>query len=338
MLHALNCNDRMARVTKSGSPSGQVPPDSDLVTWFFRPAMLFRMALVAGVCALWPYAAQRLPSLGKRSEYKLAFSQVQITPRPDRPVPVDLLDQVERLAEMCKELSILDENLTSELANAFAKHPWVSKVVRVQKSFPAAVVVELQYRRPVAMVQVPGGRIAVDADAVVLPTQDFSKADIERYPQIINISSKPTSKPGTVWNDPALIAAAKLANLLGDKWTALKLDAISIPKITSSSVTADAITLELKAKGGSKILWGRMPGSDHPGELDASQKIRRLENYLTEFGDFVQPNGPYEIDIRHWRENSRRPLENDQAQSKPSKGQKPESRVQHAESKRKTRS
>ena len=216
-------------------------------------------------------------------------------------------------------------------------HPWVAGVIRVQKAFPAAITVELQYRQPVAMIQVPGGRIPVDLEAVVLPTADFSPADLELYPLIQNVVPNPVVRPGTAWKDPALMAAVKLAGLLRDQWKPLKLTAISIPRNVSSSAAANDVSLELVTQGGSRILWGRPPGSDHPGELQATQKIKRLENYLAQFGDYGRPNGPYEIDIRHWRENSRRPLVTEQQPSKPTKMLKAEPRIQSSEARRKTR-
>jgi large subunit ribosomal protein L17 len=51
-----------------------------------------------------------------------------------------------------------------------------------------------------------------------------------------------------------------------------------------------------------------MPGSTYPGELDAGQKVGRLDKYLREFGSYQQPQGPYAIDIRHWQEITRKPL------------------------------
>jgi hypothetical protein len=42
--------------------------------------------------------------------------------------------------------------------------------------------------------------------------------------------------------------------------------------------------------------------------LSTRQKIGRLEEYVTRFGGFNGPQGPYEIDIRHWRDISRTPL------------------------------
>lgn len=331
----------MVRAAKSDR-SAKLPPPADtaaspFLEWVFRPAMLFRMALVAGAFALWPYVAQRMPSLGKRSEYRLMFRQIQISPKPEHPVPDNLLDQVERQSGLPAELALLDENLPGDVARAFSQHPWIARVVRVQKAYPASIVVELEFRQPVAMVQVPGGRLPIDVEGTVLPTSDFSAADAGRYPVIQDVASRSAIRPGTVWDDPALLAAARLAALLKDKWSALKLDAISVPRKIDPSTPLEEISLELVGAGGSKILWGRMPGTDHPGELLPEQKIRRLENYLSEFGGYTAPHGPYEIDIRHWRENARRPLGSDPGQSKPIKRPKEDQRIQSTEGKRKTR-
>ena len=325
----------MVRVAKSGPDSKKTAPapaPNSFVESFFRPAALFRLSLLAGVCALWPYAAQRLPSLAKRPEYQTTFSAIRVSPPPSGPVPANLVEQVEQQFEVARELSILDDRLASDIAEAFRKHPWVANVVSVRKSFPAAISVELEYRQPVAMVQVPGGRIPIDLGGVVLPTADFSASDLASFPVIQNITPNSALRPGAVWKDPALLSAAKLASLLRDKWKPLKLEAIFVPRTGDVSSDAKEVSLVLIGQGGSRILWGRAPGNDHPGELEPIQKIRRIENYLTEFGDYTQPKGPYEIDIRHWRENSRRPLVTEQSQAKPPKN------LQSSEGKRKTRS
>lgn len=323
MARASKPNPEAKKSSAAGAPNS-------LIEAFFRPGTLFRLSLLAGVCALWPYAAQRLPSLAKRTEYQTTFSAIQISPTPSGPVPTNLVEQVERQFDVSQDLSILDERLAGEVAEAFRQHPWVAKVVSVRKSFPAAIRVELEYREPVAMVQVPGGRIPIDLSGVVLPTADFSANDLASFPVIQNITPSPSLRPGSVWKDPALQSAAKLASLLREKWKPLKLEAIFVPRGASND--SKEVSLILIGQGNSRILWGRAPGSDHPGELEPIQKIRRLENYLTEFGDYTQPKGPYEIDIRHWRENSRRPLATEQSHAKPTKN------LQSSEGKRKTRS
>ena len=233
--------------------------------------MLFRMSLVAGVFALWPYALQKLPSLGTRPEYRMEFAQIQVTPPPTHPVPGNLVEQVAELSGMPRELSLLSDTLTADVAQAFRRHPWVARVVRVQKSFPASLTVELEYRQAVVMAQVQGGRIPVDVQGVVLPTADFTTKDTNRYPLIQGIETRPKVRPGTVWNDASILAAARLASLLGERWKTLKLEAISVPRATSPATDPNDVILELIGHGGSRIVWGRTPGSAHPGELEATQ-------------------------------------------------------------------
>ena len=72
-------------------------------------------------------------------------------------------------------LSLVDGELTVQMASAFAAHPWVAHVERVSKRFPAGLEVVLAYRRRWRMVEVDGGTAAlpVDVDGVVLPIAGF---------------------------------------------------------------------------------------------------------------------------------------------------------------------
>src|SRR5436305_9196392 len=156
-----------------GSPNQDVKkptarqPSGRMIDVLLQPTMLIRAAFVIGAISLWPYVAQKLPSLGQRPEYRLSFRQIRISPAPSGPVPDNLVDQVAQVSELPADLSILDQHLASDVARAFQRHPWVHKVIQVRKSYPAAVIVEVEYRRPVAMVQYSGRRIPIDVDAVV---------------------------------------------------------------------------------------------------------------------------------------------------------------------------
>ena len=339
MWNASDNDDQMARIGKADSAKGKAatPSSDSMVAWFFRPMMLLRAAIVVGIAALWPYLAQSWPILGGRTEYQLSFTEIEVIPDPERPVPEDFLKQVERESGLPETISVLDDRLTQNLAGAFGHHPWVSKVVRVQKSFPAKVIVELEYRRPVAVVQTASGRVVIDGDAVLLPSSDVPDRDDTKYPLIQAENLKPTVPVGRAWDNPSIIAAARLARLLHEKWTTLKLSTILVPREQDLKSKWDDIPLELIGQGGSKIFWGRAPGSDHPGELDPAQKVRRLENYLTEYGDYVRPNGPYEIDIRHWRENTRRPLVAGQSPLRPTRPFKDETRFRNSDARKRVR-
>jgi hypothetical protein len=291
------------------------PPPHSWVEAVFRPARLAKLALIVGVVTLLPYLIDRLPNLADRPEYRVASRKIHLVPAPSGPVPANLLDQVCERSRVPRELSLLDDKLAGQLSQAFARHPWIAKVVTVRKSYPARITVEVQYRAPIGMVQVKGGRYPIDASGVVLPPGDFTAADVKLFPLIQGLTPPVSVRPGVTWKDPALIAAARLAELLAPKWSELELESIVVPSRAVAAADAAKLVLELRTNGGSTIIWGRAPGSTHPGELTTDQKIGRIEKYLAEFGGFDRPNGPYEIDIRHWQEISRRPLSTNQASS-----------------------
>ncbi len=280
----------------------------------FRPRLLATAALMVSAFVFAPRLRGLVPELAERREYRLLAAEIEVT-APPRWVPDVFLEQVLAQSELPASLSVLDETLTEQVAAAFARHPWVEKVVSVRKSVPARVTVELEFRRPVAMVEVQQGLYPVDARGTLLPPADFSLTEARKFPAIQNVQSLPNGPAGTSWGDAAVLAAARLADVLestgegnASNWERFQLAAIRVPARTKADLKLDDLTLELITQGGSRIVWGRPPRSTHPGELTADQKVGRLEKYYSDFGGFDGPHGPYEIDIRHWQEISRRPL------------------------------
>ena len=286
------------------------PPPSKLTRFrqlLFRPRIMFLAAMGLVLFNVAPVLKSFLPDLNKEPEYRLRSSQIEVT-QPPHWVPHDLIEQVLEHADLPHELSLLDNHLAQEVAEAFQLHPWVEEVVSVRKSFPAKLTVQLTYRKPVAMVQVKQGMYPIDGASILLPPADFSVADTKLYPVITNVRSTPQGPAGTPWGDSLVAGGAKLAEALGPHWKKLQLTAIDCQRPAKPVSGDDDSFYVLVAQGGSRILWGRGPGSDNPGELTTEQKIGRLQKYLADFGSFSRPHGPYEIDIRLWQEISRRPL------------------------------
>ncbi len=173
------------------SQSNPQPPRSGMLTRvLFRPRMLAALALAVSATFLVPLAIPHLPDLREQAEYRLPTSEINIRRIPHW-VPHDLLDQVIETGGLPQEVSMLDANLTHDVAAAFALHPWVEEVVSVRKTHPARIDVELEFRKPVAMVQVANGMYAVDAHGTLLPPTDFSVADTKKFPVIQNVKSTP---------------------------------------------------------------------------------------------------------------------------------------------------
>lgn len=275
-----------------------------LLRFCFRPLVLL-LALAGGAYWWWqPDVRAWLPDLSQSPEYRLRVADIQVTPPPQW-VPPDLVTQVVHRANLPEELCVLDAHVARDVGEAFALHPWVEQVVAVRKSVPARIEVELRYRAPVAMVQMAQGMYPIDARGVLLPPADFRVVDTKNYPEILNIRSSP-GPAGMPWGDSAVQGAAELAAALLPWWKSLDIKSIAYEASTTGATSDDMFVL-LTARG-SRILWGRAPSTDHPGELSVEQKIGRMREYVTRFGGFDRPNGPYEFDIRHWREISRRPL------------------------------
>lgn len=275
--------------------------------------MLLVLSIGVTTVLFWPRIRNSLPDLSQRDEYRVRMADIEIGERPHW-VPHDLVAQVIERSKLPAEMSLLDESLTRKVAEAFRRHPWVTGV-RVRKSVPGRVEVDLTYRQPVAMVRVKSGLYPVDAESVLLPPGDFAAAEVRQYPVIDGVESTPQGPAGTQWGDVAVEGAAQLAAVLEPHWEEFGLAAIEVPRRKKAHVSSEEIVFGLLTPGGSRIVWGRAPQSGHPGELSAKKKIGRLEEYLRRYGNFDGPHGPYEIDIRHWQEISRRPLKERSAAS-----------------------
>ena len=209
--------------------------------------------------------------------------------------------EVIRDASLDSSLSTLDPELTMRVAQAFRLHPWVAKVQRVSKQYPAAVKVELVYRRPAAMVEVPGpALLPVDAEGVVLPTDDFSPLDARHYPRIAEIKTSPLGPVGTRWGDTRVSGAASVAAAVADQWERLGLHHI-VPSGRQSGAPGGRETdaYELFTNAGTRIDWGRPPGAEISGEAMAAGKVAALLEYAQAHGGSLDDAGkPQRLDVR----------------------------------------
>lgn len=288
-----------------------VTTDAPSTSWWertFQPRRIGPLALLAVIGVIVPWIVRQLPDLRQQPEYQLPFSQIELDPAPSEAVPADLATRVQRRSQMPETVSLLDPVLPRTLAEAFAEHPWIERVIEVRNQYPAHVVVRVDYRHPVAVVLVQSGLYPIDGEGVLLPPNDFTPESVQHLIAVRGVATTPYAEAGKRWTDPAVLAAADLARYLGPRWQELQLKAIIVSPAATADTPPEEIPLELETAGGSRILWGRAPDAQHPGELTGDQKLGRLEKYLAEFDRFDRPSGPYEIDIRHWEEISRKPL------------------------------
>ena len=282
-----------------------------LIGWLLQPNLLLGLSCLVAAAVFLPKTVRMLPDLRQSSQYRFETSQIEITPPPHW-VPHDVVEQVVKRAGLPHEMSLLDESVTQRIAAAFERHPWIKGNVRVRTAVPARVQVDVEYREPVAMVSVSSGPksglFPIDVDGILLPGADFPPAEIAKYPVIENVATAPRGRAGDEWGDARVLGAARLAVLLKPNWKEFGLKSIRVPSASGTKVAAEDLSYQLGTTGGSRIVWGRAPGSRHPGELPAEKKIDRMKFYRRHHGSFDSAHGPCEFDITHWRDISRKPI------------------------------
>lgn len=236
-------------------------------------------------------------------QYRLSPEQVFITPTPDW-IRTDIKAEVLRDASLDNGPSILEAELVERVASAFAMHPWVAQVERVTKHHPARVDVRLVYRRPVAMVEVPGGLYPVDVEGVLLPSADFSPADARNYPRVSNVQTIPIGPVGTYWGDARVRGAARIGVAVAEAWSELGLARI-VPLASPSASATDGGVFEIYTKGQTRIIWGHEPGAESAGEPRAEAKLAVLRSLMQQHGTLDHEALP-QIDLRQADERSPR--------------------------------
>jgi len=195
----------------------------------------------------------------------------------DCPAPPGLdreafLGEVRYLGEFPESVPLLDDALPARLSAAFARHPWVERVDKVDIGPGRRLAIKLTFRTPVLGVNQSRQMIrAVDGEGVLLPRG----ADTLALPHI-STSITPAS-PGKPWGDPRIERAAAVAALLHPHKERLKL--------TDFRWEGDVLKLRREDAKGPVVIWG----DAHDGE-------RKLQRLLARAAELDAAKG--EIDLR----------------------------------------
>jgi hypothetical protein len=264
------------------------------------------VAVLGGVAwgASYAWRAWGVPAT-RGPEYLISAEKI-IAPTPPAWIRTDVVQEVVHSGSL-ENQSILDPQLTIKVADAFRLHPWVRSVRRVSKSRPAKVEVDLEYRRPAALVEITTaearGVLPIDDEGVLLPRGDFVDEagqlvpEALKYPVIVGGDALPEGAPGAAWGNTTIVGAARVAAALAEVWEECGLFKIApAPHTGGSSTEREYLLL---ARNGSQVIWGPPPG-DKP--KDQSLTRAKLEKLL----DYVQRNRPFdpsaqtvEIDLRN---------------------------------------
>jgi hypothetical protein len=199
-----------------------------------------------------------------------------------------------------EELFLDDSNLTKQLADAFTLHSWILSVKSVKKS-PTGVDVLVNYRKPVAMVEVKFNDrphvLPIDAAGTVLPPSDFKGDDISTYLRIAADHLRPSGNVGDPWGDAKVAGAAKLAGLLDRiAWKEMGLYRIEVTMNPRDSTVV--YYLVMREHPEIRVLWGSEPGQETADEQIAPEKLAELTAFYRANKTLQISSEPIEIDLR----------------------------------------
>ncbi len=284
--------------SKSRTPRPS-PVAARLIAALLKPptrGLVLTAAIVVAAIGGAVYAWQRWGAAGLQTEdYVVTPERMRVSPPPEW-IHADVKAEALRSAAITR-LDLRDRNLVGQVAAAFALHPWVAKVVRVEKRYPAAVTVELAYRRPVAAVEVAdrgeAGLVFIDEHSVILPSDDFAQVQGKDYLRIAGRGETTASVYGTPWGSERIAGAARLAAVWGRRWQPLELY-----RIDAAQTLNGELLYELQTRRGVRAIWGPAPGSESAREPSAEQKIAALEQYVSDKGPLEREGGSAVIDLR----------------------------------------
>jgi hypothetical protein len=255
------------------------------------------MLMVVAVFALGRHVAEGLVAwLHGQPVYQTTFGAIVLDPPPPpwyRGGSAAFLSDVRKASQRSSEpFSALDLDL-ADLSRQFRLYCWVRRVLKVERHAPNRIRVQLEYRKPVARVAVAAkpGRILLDDEAVILPTE---AVDEERVGSLIRLegldrplearvgafwSSEETAERGT-GADERTLAAVRLAGWLE---TALACEPKPLrpalrPIVLYCSNLKNAFFLETAEK--TLIYWPPPPPFENPVNHSAEQRWAAFHKWI----------------------------------------------------------
>ncbi len=180
-----------------------------------------------------------------------------------------------------------DHQLLIDRANLLAANPWVKNVREVRRAYDNqpgdTIVIDCDYRAPVALVQWQDGYWYVDADGVRLPdkltAEQVARLIDPRQPlkfRIIDGIAKPPSQAGKTWQGADLQAGIEMIALLADVPEANEIVKIDVSNFGGRQNPNES-QINLLTASSSQIRWGQPPSSK---AFFVEQKVDRKIEYL----------------------------------------------------------
>lgn len=237
------------------------------------------LALALAILAL-ALASQRLRRAAEvQGFHRIDPSRVDLGPGlAEAGLPHEWSARVANALARLGELSSLDEDLIERVRGELAALAFVAEVGPARVLWPDGVTVDVRFRVPVACVQSGPDFVPVARDGVILPGYWPAPPDfgLGLLPVLgPNDGSFDEALAGDVLIEDRHLDALSIAVSLREHLTPLEIDRLGrclIDAEASPFASVDEPGAFLALDEGRRVLWGRVPRSAPPGELDEGTK------------------------------------------------------------------
>ena len=179
----------------------------------------------------------------------------------------EFLNEVRYLGNLKEEYELLEEGILARIFNAFKVHPWVQKVVDVQREGPQKIKVILEFRTPALVVPITPIKDqieaadkfrVVDINGVILP----KNAPQVGLPVLALPLPFPTDKAGVQWTNEQVISCAKILGCFSG---------VVFPTGCLIEVKDDVVLIYSEI-GPFKIVWGPLSKNEQLANQEVDER------------------------------------------------------------------
>ena len=179
----------------------------------------------------------------------------------------DFLSEVRYLGNLKEEYDLLEDGILAQIFNAFKVHPWVQKVVDIQREGPKKIKVILEFRTPALVVPITPIKDqieaadkfrVVDINGVILP----KNAPQVGLPVLALPLPFPTDKAGVQWKNDQVISCAKILGCFSG---------VVFPTGCLIEVKDDVVLIYSEI-GPFKIVWGPLSKNEQLANQEVDER------------------------------------------------------------------
>ncbi len=263
--------------------------------------VLGSVALAVAVVWAWDRGERALESYVSRHHAVHSGAQrVLLADGPDW-MGQSIREQLQHLAADRAAVNPLAGHHLVDAAAGLERIAWVRCVRQVRRTGDGHLVVEADYRRPVAVVAGRDGYHLVDATCLRLPGLYLEHTAQRLGLPVIVGAANAAAEVGRVWPGEDLAAGVRLATLLAGEPYMDQVQAIDV----MGRDPMGRVRLALRTLNGT-VRWGLPPGEEHPIEPSAAVKKLLLARVAAEHDGLIDAGG-HVVDIydgnillHHW--------------------------------------